>query len=266
MRRAAAVAVTLAVVTVGLVRPAAAPEPPDRLARVAAARPASGTARVVGVDVGFRLRLADGRTLRLAAVGGPEPAAVPAQLIAAATGRVVSMHPAAVPVDRYDRVVAHAVVVPGGAWLQELLVGTGAAWVHTRLGERALAAELLAAERAARAAGRGLWGAPRHRVLAPGQTARHLGRFRLVTGRVIRATRVRGTVYLNFGADWRRDFTVRLDRAAVRRLGAADLDPLALAGRLIRVRGWLVWRNGPEIAPTHPERLELIDDTVAAPE
>jgi hypothetical protein len=28
----------------------------------------------------------------------------------------------------------------------------------------------------------------------------------------------------------------------------------------VRVRGWIEWRNGPMIAATHPEQLELLPD------
>ena len=36
------------------------------------------------------------------------------------------------------------------------------------------------------------------------------------------------------------------------------LDPLALASGLLRVWGWLTWRNGPMIDPIHPDNIELV--------
>ena len=30
-------------------------------------------------------------------------------------------------------------------------------------------------------------------------------------------------------------------------------------GRRIRVRGWLAWRNGPQIEATHPEQIEVVE-------
>jgi hypothetical protein len=33
-----------------------------------------------------------------------------------------------------------------------------------------------------------------------------------------------------------------------------------LAGKRVRVRGWIEWRSGPMIAVTHPEQLELLPD------
>jgi len=75
---------------------------------------------------------------------------------------------------------------------------------------------------------------------------------------VLKAADVRGTVYLNFGADWRSDFTVALRRDALKTFAAAGVDPLGYAGRLIRVRGWLTSYNGPMIEATHPEQIEVL--------
>ena len=69
---------------------------------------------------------------------------------------------------------------------------------------------------------------------------------------------VRGRIYLNFGDDWRRDFTVRIAPRDKRAFARAGLDLLALEGRTIRVRGWIKWRDGPMIDATHPEQIELV--------
>jgi hypothetical protein len=37
------------------------------------------------------------------------------------------------------------------------------------------------------------------------------------------------------------------------------MTPTSLAGRLLRVRGWLREWNGPMIEATHPEQIELLD-------
>lgn len=50
-----------------------------------------------------------------------------------------------------------------------------------------------------------------------------------------------------------------LDRAALRAFRRGGLDPAALAGKRVRIRGWLLWRNGPYIGATHPEQVEVIE-------
>jgi micrococcal nuclease len=67
-----------------------------------------------------------------------------------------------------------------------------------------------------------------------------------------------GRIYLNFADDWRSDFTISIERKDVPALAAAGIDLKGLAGKPVRVRGWIEWRNGPMIAATHPEQLELL--------
>ena len=45
---------------------------------------------------------------------------------------------------------------------------------------------------------------------------------------------------------------------------AAGIDPKALAGKKLRVRGWVEWRNGPMIHATHAEQIELLPDAGSA--
>ncbi|MCW8951924.1 MAG: thermonuclease family protein, partial [Rhodospirillales bacterium] len=83
--------------------------------------------------------------------------------------------------------------------------------------------------------------------------------FQLVEGRVVDTANVKGTVYLNFGRNWRTDFTVAIHRRALRLFEKTGVDPLLLKGRTIRVRGWLRSRNGPMIEATHPEQIEAFE-------
>ena len=70
---------------------------------------------------------------------------------------------------------------------------------------------------------------------------------------------VRGRLFLNFGADWRSDFTVTFRSRDRKRLEREGYDYRALAGRRIRVRGWLKSWNGPMIEATHAEQIEVLD-------
>ena len=80
----------------------------------------------------------------------------------------------------------------------------------------------------------------------------------LVEGKVLKAARIKGRVYLNFGDDWKTDFTVTIGVPARRMFREAGTDPLSLEGKRIRVRGWLKRYNGPMIAATHPEQIEVV--------
>lgn len=214
------------------------------------------------------LRLGDGREVRLAGVMAPKatptgPGSAPAEaaraaLAAAIEGRSVELVYGEKPLDRHRRLVAH-VVDSAGSWLQAELVGRGLVRVFAAAEARSGALELLALERQARLERRGLWADPAYRVLRHDDAYRFRDTFQLVEGRVVAIARVRGRHYLNFGPDWRTDFTLALPHEALARFKASGLDPGALVGRMIRVRGWIRAQNGPLIDVTYPEQIEVLD-------
>ena len=165
--------------------------------------------------------------------------------------------------DRYGRLVAQ--VFRSGAperWIQAELVAAGNARVAAEIGDRACAAELLRRERAARSAGLGLWSDPSQAALAaddPAAVAAARGRFAIVEGKVLSVRESGGTIYVNFGRRWSEDFTVTIAKRNERTFTAAGLEPKSLAGRRIRVRGWIEERGGPWIEATRPEQIEVID-------
>jgi len=159
--------------------------------------------------------------------------------------------------DRHGRLLAH-LYGANGEWLQGELLEAGLARVYSFADNRALITEMLALEAEARAAGRGIWAEPYYRIRTPDEAATHVGSFQLVEGRVVDAALVKGKAYLNFGADWRTDFTVALPASALKLFATAGLDPEAFEGRILRVRGWIKSFNGPMIEATHPEQIEVL--------
>ena len=81
----------------------------------------------------------------------------------------------------------------------------------------------------------------------------------LVRGRVQRVARAQDFVYLNFGDDWRSDFTVRVEARQAVRFARAGLELKALEGRNVEVRGLLFQTNGPMIDLTHPRQIETFE-------
>ncbi len=165
--------------------------------------------------------------------------------------------------DRYGRWLAHLHITTGrnaGMWVQGEMLRQGFARVYSFSDNRAKVKEMLALEHEARLAQRGIWALDYYAIrnADPGILGRELGSFQLVEGRVVDAAKVKGTIYLNFGADWRTDFTVSLRHKAVRMFRRAGIDPLTLKGQSIRARGWLSKRNGPMIKVSHPEQIEIL--------
>jgi hypothetical protein len=170
--------------------------------------------------------------------------------------------------DRYGRLLSHVFTVEGGerTWVQEKLIRSGLAMAYSFPENRACVRRLQEAEQSARAARAGFWqrGVFRVRDAADPDSMKRLSyTFQIVEGRVADVADKRGRVYLNFGADWRSDFTAAVAPSNRRAFDGSDIDLLALKGRRLRVRGWLKPRNGPLIEVTHPEQIELLDDDAA---
>ena len=172
-------------------------------------------------------------------------------------GKTVSLSFGGNEKDRHGRLLAH-LHAPGDVWVQGKMLSQGMARVYSFPDNRGAVAGMLVLEGEARRARRGIWGLGFYAVKTPRELSPLIGTFQLVTGRVLKAARIKSKIYLNFGQDWRSDFTITLKAGARRLFATAGVDPLALEGRMVRVRGWLKKFNGPMIDATHPEQIEVI--------
>ena len=175
-------------------------------------------------------------------------------------GRTVRLFFGGEKKDRYGRLLAH-LGAPGGVWVQGEMLRQGMARVYSFPDNRAVVGDMLALERGARDARRGIWGHPFYALRDAADTAavaRLAGTFQIIRGRVLNAQRVKSRVYLNFGDNWRDDFTVTIPSQARRMFAKTGIDPLSFEGKTVRVRGWLKKYNGPMIEASHPEQIEVI--------
>lgn len=216
--------------------------------------------QVAAAPAATRLELEDRRTVRLAGIRVPDAvaSAAGAELARLVVDHAVRMLPAEVARDRYGRLVAQIERVDG-LWLQGALLERGLAVVQTRPGETARAGDMLAIEGRARSERTGLWRDAAFAPRSPVSVHDDVGSFQIVAGRVRRVAPTDHSVYLNFGEDWRSDFTIRFRRSELgerfdRSLG--DLE--ALAGRRVEVRGFVVEAGGPLIEVSHPEQIEVL--------
>jgi endonuclease YncB( thermonuclease family) len=172
-------------------------------------------------------------------------------------GRTLELSYVGRRIDRHGRLLAH-LNDGAGHWIQGALLAAGMARVYTFADNRGRAAEMLALERQARSARRGIWSHSFYRVLDTSEASRFIDTFQLVEGRVLDTAVVRRRGYLNFGRDWRRDFTVSIAPGSLRRFKSAGRRLERYRGRRVRVRGWLKSYNGPMIEATHPEQIEVL--------
>ena len=131
--------------------------------------------------------------------------------------------------------------------------------MQTAPDEVARAAAMLALEQAARATRLGLWRQSAFAPRAADQLADAVGSFQIVQGLVLRVAPSDDFIYLNFGRDWRSDFTLRVRRAELdASFQRFPTDVLALAGRRVEVRGFVLDAGGPLIELSHPEQIQVL--------
>jgi len=249
-------------------KPDAPPCGAEEIARGAVAR----------IGDGRTLTLADGREVRLAGIevpplplpreenAPPGGLAVKAALEALTGGAEVALRRAQASPDRYGRLVAYAYVLKDGdpTFVQSELLAKGLARTGDRIGGPACAAELMRRERDARAAGLGLWANPYYAVLdagTPAAVVAQKGRFALVEDQVESVHESGATIYVNFGRHWSEDFAVTVLKRNERNFAAAGLDLKRLAGRRVRVRGFVEERGAagsPWIEAARPEQIETV--------
>lgn len=229
----------------------------------------SGTAREI-VD-GDTLVLETGTQVRLVGIQAPKlplgrrnfrtwPLADEAKraLSGLTLGKRLTLRYGGRKIDRHGRLLAQ-LTTNDGVWVQGALLEAGMARVYSFPDNRSRVAEMLDAERKARAAQRGIWNHPFYAIRTPDDAGRHIDTFQLVEGEVLSAAIVRGRAYLNFGKDWKTDFTVSVAPKAMRRFWRNGPPITALKGKRSRVRGWLKSYRGPLIDATHPEQIEILD-------
>ncbi|MBN9014693.1 MAG: thermonuclease family protein [Rhizobiales bacterium] len=225
-----------------------------------------GQGRVAQVVDGRTLRLADGREIRLTGIMPPSDATTArAVLTALVANRDVVLRGDNDAPDRYGR--QHALVVQAGTdtsvhtSVQVELLRAGAVLVTGTGLTTDCATELTAAETFAHQAGQGLWASPDviKNAESPDDILAMLGRFALVEGKVLSARQSGATFYLNFGRHWVRDFAVIIPRQMIGSLARDGIDVKALAGRRVRVRGWIEQRGGPRIQLRGTGQIEVLD-------
>ncbi len=164
--------------------------------------------------------------------------------------------------DRHGRLLAHLHLLDG-TWLQGKLLASGMARVYSFPDNRAVIAEMLALEKQARQDKKGIWRHPFYRIHQHTTLDKSLGQlknsFQLVEGRIQDVAKMRKNVFINFGENWRTDFTITLKSRAMRLFDKAAFDPARLKGKTVRVRGWIKSYNGPMIEVTHPEQIEVLE-------
>jgi endonuclease YncB( thermonuclease family) len=222
-----------------------------------------GEGRVGAIIDARSLRMDDGREVRLAGietvatVGRADAASALSALVA---GQSVTLRGETDAPDRYGRQPAFVFAESASASVQSLLLTQGAALVSGTVADAECAAELIAAESAARQARRGVWAdaAVIKNAESAGDILTRIGQFTVVEGKVLSVRQAGAVTYVNFGRRWTRDFAVTISRRVSAAFEAAGIALKSLENKRIRVRGFVEARGGPRIEALRVGQIELV--------
>ncbi len=252
------------------------------------------THTVIKVTDGRSLLLDDGTTVRLSGILPPVLPLVPkapsrrskswppeknaiAALTKLTVGKTVTLTFANPRKDRYGNLQAHVFLenksnallssqdkLPRSTpWLQALLLQNGYAQAYEPRGQSHCFAQMLFIERKAQQQNLGIWAHPLYQPIPSTNIARLQkvrGSHVRVTGRVKNVTKRSSTTYLNFGTNWRTDFTVSIPRTVLRTYPNWSKSLQKLESKTIEVQGWIRSRNGPLIELEHPAQLKRLEN------
>ena len=171
-------------------------------------------------------------------------------------GKVVSLYYGGRKMDRYGRTLAH-LILNDGTWVQGEMLKRGMARVYSFADNRSIVTEMLAEEYQARLQNSGIWNLDFYKIKPQEESGQYTDSFQVISGRILDVAEVRSNTYLNFGDDYRSDFTIVVSNRVKKMFEKEAINLTNLKGKNIFVRGWLKYYNGPSIDLSHPEQLVI---------
>ncbi|MBT5185397.1 MAG: thermonuclease family protein, partial [Kordiimonadaceae bacterium] len=158
--------------------------------------------------------------------------------------------------DRYGRALAH-LFLEDGTWVQGEMLKQGMARVYSFSDNRSIVDDMMKEEKEARLKNTGIWSLDYYKIKPQEISGKHTNSFQVISGRIIDVATVRSNTYLNFGDDYKTDFTIVVPGRVKKMFEKKDINLTNLEGKNIFVRGWLKYYNGPSIDLSHPEQLVI---------
>lgn len=214
--------------------------------------------------------LSDGRLLRLAGIepfgillagGSTSDSGLTDRLNALLSSGVMRIALVAEKADRYGRLPA-MIATDRGELLQERAVREGLAVAFATGSTLPCFDRFLAAENLARQTRRGFWKEAGVVPAHPEALRARIGGMAIFEGVAVSVGNRPYRTYLNFGGRWSEDVTVEID-ARDRAAFGGEVELAKLAGRPLRVRGYVQERGGPMLAVRSPLQIETLEAEVA---
>lgn len=228
--------------------------------------------KVIEAVDGDTIRLANGRLVRYIGIdtpevrikeGGsfryqPQPFALDAKQLnkELVEGRSVRIEFDVDHTDKYGRLLGYCFI--GDTFVNAKLIEEGYAVLYTIPPNVKYADLLYKMQTQARNQGRGLWGA--YEVISHLDAGRYINQIRTVRGRVLNTYKSPKCVFLNFGADYKTDFTLVIFNNSLDAFYQRGIQPENFyRGKTVEATGKIRQYNGPEIIVNTPYEIEIIE-------
>tara|TARA_R110000868_G_scaffold218576_1_gene469055 strand:- start:212747 stop:213532 length:786 start_codon:yes stop_codon:yes gene_type:complete len=164
--------------------------------------------------------------------------------------------------DRYNRLLAH-VYMEDGTWINRELIALSLAHVYSFPDNRAHTNTLIELENNVKLKKQGIWGLERWKTYKTDEEIPDsaIGKFNITEGTVHHTTNTKGKIYINFGSNWREDFTVEIRKKELDIFKQSGIDPSEnYNGKKLQIRGVFKPVNGVLVTATHPEQLTILSN------
>lgn len=220
---------------------------------------------VIGVNAFPVLSLKSGRTFVLSGIERPSTDPNPKLNLSPSLNwmadqildRRVIIQPSGHNYDFLGRI--HGLVkIKGQDWINLQLLRSGRARAQATAGFIAHFNQMLEAEIDARKNQRGNWADRTFRIYDTHQYDGPNRGFIIAEGKVLKISKRKNYIYINFGTDWRQDFTIGIWRSK-NHFDSKTLKFTGWEGKKVQIRGHVEQWNGPFIKLTQPHHLILLD-------
>jgi micrococcal nuclease len=229
--------------------------------------------KVIQVIDGDTIKLANGKLLRYIGIDTPEvrikkqnrfvyapqPYAIEAKELnkKLVENKFVKVEFDVEKTDVYGRLLGYCFV--GNTFINTKLLGEGYAVLYTMPPNVKYVDAFIEAQKNARTARRGLWGA--YEVIEYNQAGHYLNQIRTVRGQVKRARQTKRCIFLGFGDNPKNDFTATIFKNSLPLFQNKGINPLTYyKDKTVEVTGRIKQYYGPEIIVNAPTDIQIVDE------
>ena len=158
--------------------------------------------------------------------------------------------------DKYGRLLGYCFV--DNIFVNAKLIEQGYAVLYTRVPNVKYSKEFVASQKQARLNRKGLWF--NFKTVSASKAHMYVNQIKAVKGKVLNAHKSDKCVYLNFGQDWRNDFTGVIFNDTLAAFAKEGIDPVVFyKNKEIEIIGRIKEYNGPEIIINSPSQIRVLD-------